>query len=100
MAKKKTGRPPKNRPTQVMRVSKEVYDRLKDIKGKGTYDEAFDKVFAAFERMQSSGLTYEIHGRLLRGFNEAQLEQVAQCMGVDGEDINVFVELGKYHEQA
>lgn len=95
-AKKKLGRPPKNKLTQVMRVEKGTYELLKKLRKGRTYDEVFEEVFEARRLIQEAEKVFEINGKLLRGFTLEQARQVAEAMGAI--DLKILLELGKDQE--
>lgn len=90
--KKRIGRPPKNKQTQVMRVAKSTYDKLKKLRQGRTYDEVFEEVFEARKLIQDAPKVFEIDGKLLRGFTLPQARQIAEAMGSGS--LRVLLELG------
>jgi len=91
--KKKVGRPRLGKKTQVMRVSRSTYEKLKSIKGKLTYDQLFDEVFEARRMFSEAPKVFEVEGKLLRGFSLVQARQVAQ--NFSSERLKILLELGE-----
>lgn len=91
--KRKVGRPATGKKTQVMRVSRDTYLKLKEIKGKLTYDELFDEVFEARRMLAEAPKVFEVDGKLLRGFNLLQARQVAKNFSKD--KLKILLEVGE-----
>jgi len=90
--KKKIGRP-KTKNTQVMRVSRTTYEKLKAIKGDFTYDELFDEVFEARRMIAEAPKVFEVEGKLLRGFDLKQAREIAEKFS--GKKLKILLELGE-----
>lgn len=91
--KKKVGRPATNKKTQVMRVSRATYERLKEIKGKLTYDELFDEVFEARRMIEEAPKVFEVEGKVLRGLNLAKAREIAALFS--NKKLKILLELGE-----
>lgn len=76
--KKKVGRKPLGKKTQVMRISRKSYDFLRGIKGKLTYDELFEEVLQARELVSNARKVFLVEGKVLEGFTLEQARKVAQ----------------------
>ena len=81
--KKKVGRPATGKQTQVMRINRKTYDRLKAMKGKLTFDELFDEVFEARRLINDASKVFEINGKLLRGFTILQARELSKLFSAD-----------------
>lgn len=90
---RKVGRPATGKKTQVMRVSRDTYLRLKEIKGKLTYDELFDEVFEARKLISEAPKVFEVEGKLLRGFDLVQAREVAEKFSENR--LKILLELGE-----